>query len=91
MYIRPSSDLRSHYKEVSDLCRQNPVAITVNGREDTVILSHEDFTRMEAEQAQLKAELALLSALAQAEEDIKAGKIYSPVDARNEALRKYGI
>lgn len=28
---------------VGKVARQNPVAITVNGREDTVLLSHEDF------------------------------------------------
>ena len=39
--IRPSSDLRNHYKEISDLCKQTnqPVYITVNGREDTAIVS----------------------------------------------------
>lgn len=28
---------------VDKVARQSPVAITVNGREDTVLLSHEDF------------------------------------------------
>ena len=39
--IRPSADLRNHYKEISDLCKQTnqPVYITVNGREDTAIVS----------------------------------------------------
>lgn len=38
--IRPSKDLRTNYAQISILARQNPVAITVNGKEDTVILSH---------------------------------------------------
>ena len=39
--IRPSADLRNHYKEISDLCKQTnqPIYITVNGREDTAIVS----------------------------------------------------
>lgn len=39
--IRPSADLRNHYKEISKLCKETnePVYITVNGREDTVLVS----------------------------------------------------
>lgn len=39
--IRPSADLRNHYKEISEICKQSnqPVYITVNGREDTAIVS----------------------------------------------------
>ncbi|MCR5078491.1 MAG: type II toxin-antitoxin system Phd/YefM family antitoxin [Bacilli bacterium] len=38
--IRPSADLRNKYKEISELCKstQQPVYITVNGREDTAIV-----------------------------------------------------
>ena len=32
--IRPSRDLRSNYSQISSLARQNPVAITVNGKEE---------------------------------------------------------
>ena len=36
--IRPSSDLRNHYQEISRQCREKneAVIITVNGRGDTV-------------------------------------------------------
>ena len=37
--IRPSKDIRTNYAQISALTRQNPVAITVNGKEDTVLLS----------------------------------------------------
>ena len=39
--IRPSADLRNRYKEISDICKSTnqPVYITVNGREDTAIIS----------------------------------------------------
>ena len=38
--IRPSKDLRTNYAQISALSRENPVAITVNGKEDTVVLCH---------------------------------------------------
>ena len=41
--IRPSKDLRTHYAQVAALTREGPVAITVNGRQDTVLVSHEDY------------------------------------------------
>ena len=46
--IRPSKDLRTNYRQISALTRQNPVAITVNGREDTVLMSHEDYLAQQA-------------------------------------------
>ena len=53
--IRPSADLRNHDAEISRLCREGrqPVHITVNGRNDTVLLSAADY-------AQMKGELELL-------------------------------
>ena len=38
--IRPSADLRNKYKEISELCKatQEPIYITVNGKEDTAII-----------------------------------------------------
>ena len=38
--IRPSKDIRTNYAQISALTRQNPVAITVNGKEDTVLLMY---------------------------------------------------
>lgn len=32
--IRPSKDLRTHYAQISAEAKENPVAITVNGREE---------------------------------------------------------
>ncbi len=47
-YIRPSTDLRDHYSEISRDCRESrePVFITVDGREDTVIMGSAVFRRM---------------------------------------------
>lgn len=40
--IRPSKDLRTNYAQIPELAKKN-VAITVNGSEDIVVLSYEDF------------------------------------------------
>ena len=68
--IRPSSDLRNHYSEISRQCRESKewVHITVNGRSDTVIIS-------EAEFRQMRSELELLHMLGEAEEDVEKGRV----------------
>lgn len=80
--IRPSSDLRNHYSEISRQCREerNPVIITVNGRGDTAVLGLQDYYQM-------KAELELLRTLADAEEDVKQGRI-APVKNTFDDIRK---
>ena len=79
--IRPSSDLRNHYSEISQTCRTNrqPVYITVNGRGDTVLLGI-------AEYEQMKAELELLRTLSEAEEDVRAGRI-APMSETFDGIR----
>ena len=68
--IRPSADLRNHYSDISKQCREErtPVIITVNGRGDTAVLGLQDYYQM-------KSELELLRTLADAEEDVKAGRV----------------
>ena len=41
MDIRPSSDIRNNYPELSRLCKETgkPVYITVNGKGDTALIS----------------------------------------------------
>lgn len=79
--IRPSADLRNHYNEISKQCREENtvVIITVNGRGDTVSLDYEEYKRM-------KARIELLELLAEAENDVKEGKI-APVSETFEQLR----
>ncbi len=87
--IRPSADLRNHYNEISKQCRETrtPVIITVNGRGDTAVLGYQDF-------CQMKAELELLRNLAEAEEDVRAGRVapmkdtFADIRAALEARRK---
>lgn len=68
--IRPSSDLRNHYSEISKQCRENKeaVIITVNGKGDTAVMGFQAYKQM-------TAELDLLRTLAEAEEDVKRGKV----------------
>ena len=79
--IRPSKEIRNNYNQISTLSRSNPVAITVNGKEDTVVVSHEDFVDQQHYISELEAKLAVYSHLAQAMDDIKLGRVQSAGDA----------
>lgn len=84
--IRPSKDIRTNYAQISALTRQNPVAITVNGKEDTVLLSHEDYQDQLCYINELEAKLAVYSHLAQAMDDIKLGRVQSADSAFADVL-----
>ena len=84
--IRPSKDIRTNYAQISALTRENPVAITVNGKEDTVLLSHEDFTEQQNYISELEAKLAVYAHLAQAMDDIKLGRVQAADEAFDEIL-----
>ena len=79
--IRPSADLRNHYSEISRQCREDKeiVIITVNGRGDTVSMSFEEYRRM-------KARIELLEILAEADEDVKCGRV-APLQETFDDLR----
>lgn len=79
--IRPSADLRNHYNEISKQCREQKeaVIITVNGRGDTVSISYEEYKNM-------KARIELLEILAEAEEDVKSGRV-APISETFSDLR----
>lgn len=80
--IRPSADLRNHYNEISKQCREGreAVIITVNGRGDTVSISYEEYKNM-------KARLELLETLAEAEEDVRKGRV-APISDTFDNLRE---
>ena len=84
--IRPSKDIRTNYAQISALTRENPVAITVNGKEDTVLLSHEDFTEQQKYISELEAKLAVYAHLAQAMDDIKLGRVQDADDVFDNIL-----
>lgn len=74
--IRPSSDLRNKYNEISDFCHKNPepVYITKNGRGDLAVVSIETFERLVG-----KYELKKL--LNEGVEDVKNSRVLSLEDA----------
>lgn len=75
--IRPSKDIRTNYANVAKLAHQHPVAITVNGREDTVLMSHDYFLEQQRIIAEMQERLAIYMHLAQSMDDIKLGRVQS--------------
>lgn len=69
--IRPSADLRNHYRELSKLTRdeKKPIYITLNGRGDTVLINQSVY------ESQM-AELELLKKLSESEEDIQNNRVF---------------
>lgn len=67
--IRPSSELRNNYNEISAFCHQygEPVYITKNGTGDLAVLSIEAYER-------LAGRFELYALLEKGIEDIKAGR-----------------
>ncbi|GKX28078.1 prevent-host-death protein [Vallitalea longa] len=74
--IRPSSDLRNKYNEISSFCHENsePVYITKNGKGDLAVLSIETYER-------LVGKFELKKLLNEGIEDIKNNKVLSVEDA----------
>ena len=83
--IRPSSDLRNRYKEISSICKEKkkPVFITVNGRGDTVLLDIEEYEKMQEE-------INTYRILAEAEEQIEKGEGKHASEVITRLKRKYG-
>ena len=79
--IRPSADLRNHYKEISEICKQTnqPVYITVNGREDTALVSSSLIN-------ELYQTIKLMQDINQGLSDVKDGKLMSLEDAKDKLL-----
>lgn len=75
--IRPSKDLRNNYAQISAMSRTHPVAITVNGKEDTVVLSHDSFVEQQNYISELESRLEVYAHLAQAMDDVKLGRVQS--------------
>ena len=84
--IRPSKDIRTNYAQISSLAKNNPVAITVNGKEDSVLMSHEDFLEQQKYISELEAKLAVYAHLAEAMDDVKLGRTQPADDTFAELL-----
>ena len=86
--IRPSRDLRTHYAQVAEEAKKNPVAITVNGREDTVILAHNQYMEQQEKIEEMESRLAVYAHLAQAADDVKLGRVQPAREAFDDILRE---
>ena len=77
--IRPSSDLRNRYQELSSMTRETgePIFITVNGHEDTVLMGH----------GKMKSELELLNMLVETQDDVDDGRT-APIQDTFDDIRK---
>ena len=86
--IRPSRDLRTHYAQISAEAKEHPVAITVNGREDTVLMDHGQYMEQQQLIEQLQARLSVYAHLAQAADDVKLGRVQPAEDAFEDILNE---
>lgn len=86
--IRPSKDIRTNYAQIAALAHQHPVAITVNGREDTVLISHSDFLEQQRVMAEMQERLAFYAHLAQSQDDIKLGRVQPMISAIDDILKE---
>ena len=81
--IRPSSDLRNNYNDISEFCHKyrEPVYITKNGQGDLAVMSIDTFERIIARQE-------LYGILEKGTDDIKNGRVMPAAEAfdRIEAL-----
>ena len=68
--IRPSSDIRNNYQEISRLCKETgkPVYIPVNGKGDTAIMDIEALD-------ELYARLELYEKLTEGLKDLEEGRV----------------
>ncbi|MBQ8165019.1 MAG: type II toxin-antitoxin system prevent-host-death family antitoxin [Clostridia bacterium] len=84
--IRPSSDLRNKYNEISDFCNRynEPVFITKNGTGDLVVLSNAEYERLCG-----KAELHRL--LDEGLFDVKNAAGREASDVFSDVERKFGF
>lgn len=86
--VRQSKNIRTNYAQISALTRQNPVAITVNGKEDTVLLSYEAFCDQMNYINELESHLAVYAKLAQAMDDVKLGQGQSAESVFSDVLEE---
>ena len=82
--IKPISDLRNNFSEISELCHRagQPVFITKNGKGDLVVMSIAKYEQMEAQ-------LDLYQKLGVAQyESISGGKRYTHEDVMTKLRQK---
>ena len=80
--IRPSSDLRNNYNEISELCHEysEPVFITKNGTGDLAVMSMETYEL-------LAGKFELYSLIEQGINQVKGGKV-KPIKKAIKSIRE---
>ena len=78
--IRPSSDLRNNYSEISQLCKESgePVYITVNGKGDLAVMDLQKYD-------ELIFRMEIIEKVLMAEKDFDEGK----TSTHEEVFAKY--
>ena len=81
--IKPSSELRNKYNEVIKECKDKNTAtiLTVNGKGDSAIMSYEKYN-------ELMDELQLYKDLAEAEADVREGRMSLASDTYDSIKKK---
>ena len=84
--IRPSSDLRNKYNEISEFCNKynEPVFITKNGTGDLVVISNAEYER-------LCGKMELHRMLDEAMAEVKKGNTKSAAESFANLEKQFGI
>lgn len=82
--IRPSSDLRNKYSEISEFCHEynEPVYITKNGKGDLAVMSIETYER-------IMGKFELRKLLMESEADIEAKRVSNVDDSFSRIKESY--
>ena len=46
LITRTPEDIKNNFKEIRELCNQEPISIVVDGKEDTVLMSYESYIKL---------------------------------------------
>ena len=84
--IRPSSDLRNNYNEISEICHKTkkPVYITKNGSGDLAVMSIESYELL-ADKEELYRELE------KGVKSIREGKVFTAEEVHKALEKIYGV
>ena len=83
----PSEEIRANYVKISALAKESPVVITLDGKEDAVLISYEYFTKQSNHISDLEAKLGIYAYLAQGMKDAKLGRASDLEEAFDDVLK----
>ena len=74
--IRPSKDICKNYGHISSLSKEGAVVLTVNGKEDTVLMNYEEYVKQQKYIKELESKLYIYTQLSQSIDDVKLGRVH---------------